>query len=350
MAGKQSQANKNFWYAYALWQQKVAQALARRRAEALARKRAEAEARARQAQQPTPPKSSSPLAKLVKMGLFLIALGGVGLSGGSVQVVESPMSVATEMVNELSDTPDNSQDLEYCGAFAMFCPYGNGSGGGGSGLIIPIRPEDVILLLAALLGISNASADVQALPQPQIGPMPYNPDEEYLDEIPLDRILRIPWADFMNPDLDEPDGCNSEEFAIWWYSLPPAPAGNGLPEDRAYEDRVARGLGTMGTTQNVPAGLETINADGANPDNCFLIEAKHARNPENPSWQDDGFYMILNFVDDEIRRYYLSMASNPQVWGLEIRTNSEVAKEYFESRLRHYGFLVGVNGIVVIYP
>jgi hypothetical protein len=85
MAGKQSQANKNFWYAYALWQQKVAQALARRRAEELARKRAEAGARARQAQQPsTPPKSSSPLAKLVKMGLFIIALGGVGLAGGSV--------------------------------------------------------------------------------------------------------------------------------------------------------------------------------------------------------------------------------------------------------------------------
>ncbi|MCL4255801.1 MAG: hypothetical protein KJ043_18740, partial [Anaerolineae bacterium] len=105
MAGKQSQANKNFWYAYALWQQKVAQALARRRAEALAKKRAEAEARARQAQQQsTPPKSSSPLAKLVKMGLFIIALGGVGLAGGSVQVVESPMSVATEMVNDLSDT------------------------------------------------------------------------------------------------------------------------------------------------------------------------------------------------------------------------------------------------------
>jgi hypothetical protein len=180
--------------------------------------------------------------------------------------------------------------------------------------------------------------------------MPYNPDEEYSDEIPLDRILRIPWADFMNPEQNEPDGCNSEEFAIWWDSLPLAPAGNGLEEDRAYEERVARGLGTMGTTRTVPVVDETINADGANPNNCFLIEAKHARNPENPSWQNDGFYIILNFVDDEIRRYYLSMASNPQVWGLEIRTNSEVAKQYFESRLRHYGFLVGVNGIVVIYP
>jgi hypothetical protein len=36
MVGKQSQANKNFWYAYALWGQKVAQALARRRVEMLA--------------------------------------------------------------------------------------------------------------------------------------------------------------------------------------------------------------------------------------------------------------------------------------------------------------------------
>ncbi len=67
MAGKQSQANKNFWYAYALWGQKVAQALARRRAEALARKRAEAEALAKAKQRV----DMARLAKLVLLGIGL---------------------------------------------------------------------------------------------------------------------------------------------------------------------------------------------------------------------------------------------------------------------------------------
>jgi hypothetical protein len=67
MAGKQSQANKNFWYAYALWQQKVAQALARRRAEALAKKRAEAEALAKTKQKV----DMARLAKLVLLGIGL---------------------------------------------------------------------------------------------------------------------------------------------------------------------------------------------------------------------------------------------------------------------------------------
>jgi hypothetical protein len=68
MAGKQSQANKNFWYVYALWQQKVAQALARRWAEALAKKRAEAEALAKA-------KQKVDMARLTKLVLL-----GIGLS------------------------------------------------------------------------------------------------------------------------------------------------------------------------------------------------------------------------------------------------------------------------------
>jgi hypothetical protein len=137
------------------------------------------------------------------MGLFIIALGGVGLAGGSVQMVESPMSVATQMVNDVLNPPDNSQELEFCGPVAMFCPFGNGgvgggsSSGGGGGSLIEILLWAFLTLLTA-----DASSDTQVLPNPQIGPMPYNPDEEYSDEIPLDRILRIPWADFLNPDLD----------------------------------------------------------------------------------------------------------------------------------------------------
>jgi len=48
VAGKQSQANKNYWAAYAIWQAKVAEARARRRAAELARRRAEAETQLRQ--------------------------------------------------------------------------------------------------------------------------------------------------------------------------------------------------------------------------------------------------------------------------------------------------------------
>jgi hypothetical protein len=110
------------------------------------------------------------------------------------------------MVNDVLNPPDNSQELEFCGPVAMFCPFGNGgvgggsSSGGGGGSLIEILLWAFLTLLTA-----DASSDTQVLPNPQIGPMPYNPDEEYSDEIPLDRILRIPWADFMNPEQNEPD-------------------------------------------------------------------------------------------------------------------------------------------------
>ncbi|MDX2076209.1 MAG: hypothetical protein SFZ02_07245 [bacterium] len=48
LAGKQSQANKNYWAAYAIWKAKVAEAQARRRAQELARRQAEAETQLRQ--------------------------------------------------------------------------------------------------------------------------------------------------------------------------------------------------------------------------------------------------------------------------------------------------------------
>jgi hypothetical protein len=91
--------------------------------------------------------------------------------------------------------PDNSQELEFCGPVAMFCPFGNGGVGGGSSSGGGSLVEWFLWLFLAIRTAVDVSSDTQVLPNPQIGPMPYNPDDEYLDEIPLESIQ---WIEFLN--------------------------------------------------------------------------------------------------------------------------------------------------------
>jgi len=154
-----------------------------------------------------------------------------------------------------------------------------------------------------------------------------------------------------------PNPCNPQRFQQWWNSFPPAPVTTltGTDEDKEYdkyEDRVARGIGTMQSSRRIPAGGgETIDADGANPATCRLLEAKHATDIDNPPWRPNGFSQILNQADDEIRRYAgaINMAGS-QASGLEIHTNSSVSQKYFSQRLTAYSFISNVTGFSVLTP
>jgi len=167
-----------------------------------------------------------------------------------------------------------------------------------------------------------------------------------------DLVNAITETDTNIQDNTDPNVCNPEEFAIWWNSLNPANPG-GVTDPYIYEAQAARGMGTMGTSKVVPApGLtpHTIAADGANPQNCLLLETKYSDDPYDIAWRHGGYYRIVNQADDEIMRYHLAMLHNPQVLGLEIRTNSPLAKSYFENRIVALGFTLGVNGFVTLYP
>jgi hypothetical protein len=106
----------------------------------------------------------------------------------------------------------------------------------------------------------------------------------------------------------------------------------------------------MGSSKKVPAGMgDTIDADGADPGTCRLLEAKYASSPDRPAWRPDGFFRMLDQADDEFMRYYGAVQTNPLVNGLEVRTNSSIARAYFEDRLQTYGFTIGVNGFSFLF-
>jgi len=102
VAGKQSQANKNYWAAVAIWQAKVAEALARRRAAEKAR----LEALRRAQKPPTAPPPSQPV--LTPFMRFLLLLGisllVVMASGSTVTSVDNrfakPITVADSTIEE----------------------------------------------------------------------------------------------------------------------------------------------------------------------------------------------------------------------------------------------------------
>jgi len=341
VAGKQSQANKNYWAAYAIWQAKVAEARARRRAAEKARLEA-----LRRVQKPLTASAKPVNARGVNPLALLLAIMVVGfaLLLGTVQTQSN--TKPTDFERPI--TPTESQAGKECLRIAQSIPWI-----ADDVFCMLLNAGETILNFETLRrGATDLLANLGIGTPSNAGSLDEQVTEwtAFSDVMTEDLINAITETDTNTQDNTEPNECNPEEFAIWWDSLALASAGTGLIVDREYEQRVARGIDTMGTTRKVPAGDETINADGANPHNCFLIEAKHARNPNNPSWQEGRFYGILDDVDDEFRRYHLAMQFNPHVRGLEVRTNSLIAKDYFESRLAHYGFLVGVNAVVIIYP
>lgn len=187
----------------------------------------------------------------------------------------------------------------------------------------------------------------------------FQPEPEYVDPDPkwFPFPFRFP---FPNPQptprpqptpTPTPQPCDPERFKQWWNSFPPAPITTLRDSDDdkeydKYEERVARGIGTMRTSKRIPAGGgETIDADGADPSTCHLLEAKHATDINNPPWRPTGYIRILNQADDEIRRYAgaINMAGS-QAKGLEIHTNSHISEVYFSERLTAYGFISNVTG------
>jgi len=102
VAGKQSQANKNYWAAYAIWKAKVAEARARRRAAEKARLE-----ELRRAQKPptAPPPSQPVLTPFMRFLLLLgISLLVVMASGSTVTSVNNrfakPITVADSTIEE----------------------------------------------------------------------------------------------------------------------------------------------------------------------------------------------------------------------------------------------------------
>ena len=156
------------------------------------------------------------------------------------------------------------------------------------------------------------------------------------------------------PPLPDPTrerkACDPSSFIGWWNALPLAPIGGNLPED-LYEARAARGPGTMGTSRRVPTQTQlTIDADGADPTTCGLLEAKYNRDPENPAWVAGGFGPILTSADFQLTKYLSAVyAPGSEAVALEVRTNSLLSVAYFESRLTAIGFALGIDGFSILF-
>jgi RHS repeat-associated protein len=155
--------------------------------------------------------------------------------------------------------------------------------------------------------------------------------------------------------------CDPQVFADWWQSLQDAPPG-GTGNSASYENRVARGVGTEGTTKKVPTGATTslfgnifqfINADGATRHNCHIIEGKwdgggQFRVDNPPPWlRDDN---SVNSVQGELLRYRMAVISNSEPVALEIRTNTTEARDFFLLQLVEYGFAIGIDAFVNVIP
>ena len=137
--------------------------------------------------------------------------------------------------------------------------------------------------------------------------------------------------------------CDPDTFENWWNSRRLA---GGVYSQRwyQYEQKVSReAQGTIPgiRPRNIPAGSETIAADGALKATCQLIDAKFG--PPAP-WVD---------LPDEIRRYRLAVTipngtDGAQPSGLIIRTTSEDLRSLFEDAMRGEGFTINVDGFVEI--
>jgi hypothetical protein len=192
------------------------------------------------------------------------------------------------------------------------------------------------------------------LPTGTVEPLPTMEPTPPLDPQANKDPVRVPFP-IPAPVPPRSTGCDPSAFTVWWNLLPNAPIGGaGNPNAAAYEARVARGLGTLGTTKTVPHNLPispaNIDADGADAQRCLLLEAKHNKNPNRPTWAPNEFPPILDRADNEIIRYRAAVLLHPNVMGLEIRTDNSTSVTYFAGRLAHFGFTPAVDGFVMLMP
>jgi RHS repeat-associated protein len=242
--------------------------------------------------------------------------GGGDVSDGDIELPDTGVDLPPDIIPGTSGGDgDSSSDGD--------------SGGGGPSLAIKAGIVTVITALASNLALnSNPATSVDPLTQQQSVHTKVDVEVETTVD-------------------NDPVACDPPTFAAWWMRLgPPNPGG----VNNAYEQNAAQGLGTMGDSRRVPTGLgEAIDADGADPSTCRLIEAKGAQDINNPAWQPGGFQPILDQADDQIRRYRDAVNFHQVVLGLEIRTNSNISRDYFEGRLLTYGFIINVDGFAVIH-
>jgi hypothetical protein len=151
--------------------------------------------------------------------------------------------------------------------------------------------------------------------------------------------------------LPRSNDCDPQVFAKWWNSLPLANTGSQPGVDwYDYEQRVARGFGTMGGTlaRTVPAGNRTIDTDGADPNTCYLLEAKFTNDPNTTQFRINAPPWIIEQISGEIERYHVAIITGAQPQGLVIITNHHELRPFFETLLVQQGFVIGHDGFVQI--
>ncbi len=150
--------------------------------------------------------------------------------------------------------------------------------------------------------------------------------------------------------------CESQSFVTWWSRLTPVFSSLRTDEDwYQYEQRVARGNGAYGDyARRVETG--PIDADGIEPTNCFLVDAKFARNPNAPQYRLDGPPWLtgdesndVTDIVDEFRRYKRATDSSIAE-GLIVRTNAQLSVAFFQALLTQSGFVLGTDAFVELVP
>jgi RHS repeat-associated protein len=155
--------------------------------------------------------------------------------------------------------------------------------------------------------------------------------------------------------------CDPQIFANWWYSLRPVP--QSLQPNRPsyrYEQRVCRDShdalsGTM--TRTVARGLPfQVDADGANPHHCRLLECKFSDpDADQPQIRPDAPPWVVVNTLDEFSRYRLAILNGvgspgARISALELRTNSQALIPVLEQWLTNVGFAINIDAFVRFFP
>jgi RHS repeat-associated protein len=197
----------------------------------------------------------------------------------------------------------------------------------------------LLALITAILEIPwlvPPAGSLQPVPQPQPHPQPQ------------------PTAPPTDEATPEPQRCDPAAFLKWWNGLPET-GGPATNRWYAYEQRAAREIDAIpgNRPRTVPAGVLTVDADGARAVDCCLIDAKFAANPDHSRYRldDNPPPYIIPSVTALLGKYRLAITVPNGVPGaqpsrLEIRINSEKQRVFWETMLMATGFVLGVDGSV----
>jgi len=215
VAGKQSQANKNYWAAYAIWKAKVAEARARRRAAEKARLEA-----LRRAQKP--PTAQAPQIVLTPLMRFLLLLGiSLLVVLGSGSTTTSGDNRFAKPITVADNTPEES-----CGGEGAVTP----------GFTVDMNGCAVgaVILSSAYITYNwwqrtmaqfgtvecwffgwncpwhQSSPGITTLPNTQVQPFPQSVPQATAVAIPT--AIGIPRTDYSTPEPPDQEDCTHEEM------------------------------------------------------------------------------------------------------------------------------------------